>query len=65
MCSLHDLNVTAHFASHVVLLDGRGSAQAGPVAEIMTATSLSAALEVDIRQTNVDGRRWFLADHQR
>lgn len=42
VASLHDVNAAARFATHVLLLSGRGGWQAGPVAAVLTAEALSA-----------------------
>ncbi|WP_044041177.1 ABC transporter ATP-binding protein [Caballeronia insecticola] len=41
--SCHDLNLARRFATHALLLDGRGGACAGPVAEVLTPERASAA----------------------
>ncbi len=41
--SCHDLNLARRFATHALLLDGRGGAQAGPAREVLTAEAASAA----------------------
>ncbi|SAL16011.1 ABC transporter-like protein [Caballeronia peredens] len=41
--SCHDLNLARRFATHALLLDGRGGACAGPVADVLTPERASAA----------------------
>lgn len=41
--SCHDLNLARRFATHALLLDGAGSAFAGPVREVLTPTLASRA----------------------
>ncbi|SAK50759.1 ABC transporter-like protein [Caballeronia hypogeia] len=41
--SCHDLNLARSFATHALLLDGRGGAHAGPVADVLTPERASAA----------------------
>ena len=58
--SLHDLNLAWDLADHVVLLDGRGGAAAGPRATMMTPTRLGAAFAVAIQQVAVgSGQRFW------
>jgi iron complex transport system ATP-binding protein len=57
--SLHDLNLAWDLASHAVLLDGRGSAWAGPRDTVMTPGLLSAAFGVPIAPVEVCGERRF------
>jgi len=41
LASMHDVNAAARFATHVLLLSGRGAWQAGPVDAILTAATLT------------------------
>ncbi len=41
--SCHDLNLARRYATHALLLDGRGGFHAGPVREVLTAERASAA----------------------
>jgi iron complex transport system ATP-binding protein len=41
VATLHDVNAAARFATHALLLSGRGDWQAGPAAEVLTAPRLS------------------------
>lgn len=51
---LHDINLAARYASHVLLLDGEGGHVIGPAAEVLTAERLSAAFGHPLRAV-VDG----------
>ena len=62
--SLHDLNLAWDLADHVVLLDGRGGAAAGPRATMMTPTRLGAAFAVAIEQVAVGSRQRFWSGHR-
>ncbi|MEO6745458.1 MAG: ABC transporter ATP-binding protein, partial [Caldimonas sp.] len=57
--SLHDLNLAWDLADHVVLLDGRGGAAAGPRPAMLTPTRLGAAFGVAIRQVAVGVQQRF------
>ena len=48
VASLHDLNLAWDLASHVVLLDGRGAAFAGPRDEVLVAERLAQVFGVAI-----------------
>lgn len=61
LASMHELNCAAHFATHAVLLDGRGGWQAGPAAEVLTAERLSALFETEVRALGTNGERVFVA----
>jgi iron complex transport system ATP-binding protein len=39
--SLHDVNLTAQFCSHCLLLFGGGEVLAGPVQQVLTASAIS------------------------
>ncbi|SAK39619.1 ABC transporter-like protein [Caballeronia temeraria] len=41
--SCHDLNLARRFATHALLLDGKGGTHAGPVADVLTPERASAA----------------------
>ena len=51
---LHDINLAARYASHVLLLDGEGGHVIGTAAEVLTAERLSAAFGHPLRAV-VDG----------
>jgi iron complex transport system ATP-binding protein len=59
VASLHDLNLAWDLASHVVLLDGRGGAVAGPRAQVLTGPQLAAAFGVPIHRVEVCGHERF------
>jgi iron complex transport system ATP-binding protein len=59
VASLHDLNLAWELATHVVLLDGRGDASAGPRDERMTAQRLGAVFGVSLTSVDVDDTRRF------
>ncbi|MDE3011979.1 MAG: ABC transporter ATP-binding protein [Pseudomonadota bacterium] len=47
LCSLHDLTLAQAMATHVILLDGRGSHRCGPVDVVMCPDHLRAAYGID------------------
>jgi iron complex transport system ATP-binding protein len=59
VASLHDINLAWDLATHAVLLDGRGRADAGPRAQVMTPPNLSRAFGVDIDRVEVCGQTRF------
>ena len=59
---LHDLNLAARFADHVVLLDGAGRMVAGTADEVLQPDVLSAAFHHPIRRHVIDGRVAFIPD---
>lgn len=59
---LHDINLAARFADHVILLDGRGGVVAGTHAEVLQAERLSHAFGHPIRRLDADGRTLFIPD---
>ncbi len=48
IASLHDMNAAARFATHALLLTGRGEWFAGSAAEMLTAPRLSALFETGV-----------------
>lgn len=48
IASLHDMNAAARFATHVLLLTGRGDWCAGTVADMLTAQRLSALFDTEV-----------------
>ena len=60
LMSVHDLRLAQRVASHVLLLAGDGRALAGPVAEVMTARTLSAAFGHQLHRVEAEGRLWWL-----
>jgi len=59
---LHDLNLAARFADHVVLLDGAGHMVAGTADQVLQPEVLSTAFRHPIRRHVIDGRVAFLLD---
>jgi iron complex transport system ATP-binding protein len=62
LATLHDPALAARFADRALLLFGDGGWRYGPVAEALTAESLSALYRVAMREIVVEGRRLFLSD---
>jgi len=48
IASLHDMNAAVRFATHALLLTGRGEWFAGPASHMLTAPRLSALFETDV-----------------
>jgi iron complex transport system ATP-binding protein len=59
---LHDVNAAARFATHVLLLSGHGTWQAGPRHKILTAEALSTLFMVPMRVTSTGHRDVFWVD---
>jgi iron complex transport system ATP-binding protein len=59
---LHDINLAARYADHVILLDGRGGVVAGARERVLRADLLSQAFGHPLRRFEVDGRPTFLPD---
>jgi len=59
---LHDINLAARFADHVILLDGRGGVVAGAREDVLQAGLLSQAFNHPIRRIDGDGRAIFLPE---
>jgi len=57
--ALHDVNLASRYCDHVLLLD-RGSAVAGPTAELLTNERLSELYGVPFRSVRDDGRSVFV-----
>ncbi len=57
---LHDINLAARYADHVILLDGRGGVQAGDRDTVLRADLLSEAFGHPLRRFDVDGRPTFI-----
>lgn len=53
--SCHDLNLARRFATHALLLDGRGGAQAGPARAVLSAEAASAAFGYPLVLIERDG----------
>lgn len=56
---VHDVNLAARYCDHALLLD-RGSALAGPAAELLTAERLTALYGVALRTLGDENRRVFV-----
>jgi len=56
---VHDVNLAARYCDHALLLD-RGSALAGPAAELLTAERLTALYGVALRTLRDENRRVFV-----
>ncbi len=59
---LHDINLAARYADQALLLDGRGGAVCGPMAEVLRGDRLSHAFGHPLRSFTVDGRTLFFPD---
>jgi len=57
---LHDINLAARFGSHVILMYGDGSVQAGPLAEILTRAHLERLYCCELRILEDGGHRWYM-----
>lgn len=58
----HDLNLAQAFATHALLMDGKGGWQAGPAETVLTAERLSTAFAYPIRLLHDGSRRVFAPD---
>lgn len=59
VASLHDIDLAARLATHVVLMDGRGAALAGTRDAVLTPPHLSAAFGVAVDRVEVCGEQRF------
>ena len=59
---LHDINLAARYADHVILLDGRGGVCAGDRDSVLQPELLSHAFGHPLRRFEVDGRVTFIPD---
>ena len=60
IASLHDMNAAARFATHALLLTGRGEWLAGPAADLLSAARLAELFETDvITMSTPEGARVF------
>ncbi len=59
---LHDINLAARYADHVILLDGRGGVVAGTREEVLQTEPLSRAFDHPIRRVEIDDRIVFLPE---
>jgi iron complex transport system ATP-binding protein len=60
--ALHDLNLAARFATHVLLLAPDGHARAGTIDDVMTEEALANAFDHPLRRQRVDSRWIYLPD---
>jgi iron complex transport system ATP-binding protein len=60
LMTLHDPNLAARFASHVLLLYGAGESSHGPTAAVLTEANLSRLYSHPMRMGSVEGARCFL-----
>jgi iron complex transport system ATP-binding protein len=59
--SVHDVNLAARFATHVLLYLGEGRAIAGPAAQVLDAAALSQAFGHPVLRVQAEGRTLFVA----
>ena len=59
---LHDINLAARYADHIILLDGRGGVIAGDRDTVLRADLLSQAFGHPLRRFDNEGRVVFLPD---
>ncbi|WP_454455115.1 ABC transporter ATP-binding protein [Thauera phenylacetica] len=59
---LHDINLAARYADHIILLDGRGGVMAGDRDTVLRAELLSQAFGHPLRRIEHAGRAVFLPD---
>jgi len=59
--SLHDVNLAARFATHVLLFSDGGEVLTGSAAEILTAAHLERAFHHPVEIAVHKGRNWFIA----
>jgi iron complex transport system ATP-binding protein len=63
--SIHDTNLAYEYSTHGILLFGDGTLVHGPIREVMSGASLSAAFSHPISEKLVDGELFFVADRAR
>jgi iron complex transport system ATP-binding protein len=59
---LHDINLAARYADHVILLDGRGGVIAGDRDAVLRADLLGQTFGHPLRRIEHEGRVVFLPD---
>ena len=59
---LHDLNLAAHYASHITLMKNGSITAAGATADIMDAERLSQTYDWRILECTANGKTWFQAE---
>lgn len=57
---MHDVNLARRYADRALLLFGDGSVEAGPVAEVLSATTLSRLYGHPLRRIVADGEDYFI-----
>ena len=57
---LHDINLAARYADHVILFDGRGNVLAGTREDVLREDCLSSAFAHPIGRIEQDGRVLFV-----
>jgi iron complex transport system ATP-binding protein len=65
LAAVHDLNLAWTFATHALLLDGRGGAIWGRREEVLTAVALASAYGVPVNIIEDGASRWFRVDLER
>ena len=60
MLSVHDLSLAQRVATHALLLSRDGRCDAGPVEQVLTEFTLSAAYGHPLRRHEAQGRIWWL-----
>jgi iron complex transport system ATP-binding protein len=59
---LHDINLAARYAAHIIMLDGHGGVIAGDRDTVLRADLLSQAFGHPLRRFEHEGRLVFLPD---
>jgi iron complex transport system ATP-binding protein len=59
VATLHDINAAARFATHVLLIGGRGAYRAGPADDVLQDDALSELFQTRIGAVIADGERFF------
>jgi iron complex transport system ATP-binding protein len=55
VATMHDMNAAARFATHALLLTGRGDWSAGAALDVLTAPHLAALFETDVQTVQAAG----------
>jgi iron complex transport system ATP-binding protein len=59
VATLHDINAAARFATHVLLIGGRGAYLAGAADDVLQDDALSELFQTRIGAVIADGERFF------
>lgn len=59
VATLHDVNAAVRFATHALLLSGRGGYRIGPASEVLHAELMSELYQTPITAVEADGERYF------